>query len=298
MIVFNWAFIIIIVLILAAFSGMFAERSGTINIAIDGMMIVGATIFWLMSRNLNGNFFYQLIDFLVAGFVAGLFGLLLGFASIHLRSNQIIAGTAINFLAAALALMIISFVGEDKKLLPEAAAAASTDPSSFLNLLNISTLLIIIIIGVVFTVFKYSKWGLRAKAAGENPQALASQGVSVFRVRYEAIFISGFLAGIAGSVFVLKQGSFSGNVNGLGFVGLAVLIAGQWKTLLIILVAIVFGIFYSIGENAQIISATLNDIQSLLQAVPFILSLFALVFFSKNALGPKSAGIPYNKNES
>ena len=138
---------------------------------------------------------------------------------------------------------------------------------------------------------------MRLKAAGENPQALDSQGISVTKTRYIGLLISGGLGALAGAMFIQLQQQFTGGVSGLGFVALAILIAGQWNIFYISISAFVFGMLYSVGTNLSAYFIDLDSIQPLIQATPFILALVVLIITSKKSLAPAAVGIAYDKSK-
>ena len=298
MLIFNSIIILFIVLMLASLSGLFAERSGTVNIGINGMMLVGSLTYWLIQRAFPGNnSLFQVLYLLIAILSGVLTGLIFSFAAISLKANQIIAGTAINMVASAISLFILGRTTGSEKMISSPEIVLSTDSTKLSNLISLPLLFGVLILIISFVALKYTAWGLRLKAAGENPQALDSKGISVIRTRYIGIIISGMLASFGGIIFVLNRGVFSGNVQGLGFVGLTILIAGQWKIQWMLLASLVFSAIFTVADKLQTIQSSLSRIKPLMQTIPFLLSLLFLVLFSKRSLAPAAAGVAYDKTK-
>lgn len=300
--VFALAFWFAAILGLGALGGYFSEKGGVVNIAINGLMIFGTLMYAIMKRYVGvENGWMQLPMIIIVGLATSIFGMLHGFASIHLKANQTISGTAINMLAAGIALFTIMVIYKSGSQGMESSwkdVAASQSVLDWKYAISLPVGLAIVIFAIAFAFMKFTKLGTRIKAAGDNPQALESQGISVVRIRYIAVGISGFLAGISGAIFAQKMGHISGNVQGLGFVALAILIAGQWSIPLIGLASIVFAVLNALGNTTVLDRPQFFvDNSNLLMALPFVLSLVTLVFTSRNSNVPKAAGIPYDKSK-
>jgi len=301
MIILTTGIILSFILMIGSFAGMFSEKSGIVNIAINGMMIGGAVIYWILSKGLDlSSGGMQIVAYLIS-FISGMFiGALFGFATITLKANQVIAGTAMNLLFAAIgAFLYIYFDGSTTSLLSQQPAVITSNRFDFTFIFGVIMLISIIVFIVSFIFMKYTPWGNRLRAAGENPSALDSQGISVTKTRYVGVLVSGALASLAGAMYVQTIGSYNGTVAGLGFVALAILIAGQWNPIYILIASFVFGLLYSTGINLTAVYniKSLTTIEPLLQAIPFILSLVTLVITSKRSRAPKAAGVPYDKSK-
>lgn len=289
----------------AALSGVYSEKSGVVNIAINGFMIFGALFYSLFRHNMAAdvNGWVQLPMMLIAGMIVAVLSLLHSFASITLKSNQVVSGTAINLLASGVALFIIQVIykaGSNGMNSGFQIVAAGKNNLDWKYGISLPVITCFIIFLAAWVVLKYTRLGRRIQAAGENPQALASQGISVVAIRYISVTISGFLAGIAGAVFAQLQGTFRGDVQGLGFVAMAIMIFGQWQIPLVILAAVAFSLLNGLSGaiNAGLTSNTLlRDNKELIKALPFVLSLVTLIFTSKRTLAPKAVGIPYDKSQ-
>ena len=308
-------------LLLVAMGGMFSERSGIINIALEGIMIIGALMGCLMMRWLDaavtagqlGPQLAMLIATHFAGVCGIVFSVLLAFASINLKADQTIGGTALNMLAPALAIVLTWVVqgqGQTTILIPTWSRITQetfgiTVESPFLqNLLfknSYLTTLITVLLFVAGVILLYkTKFGLRLMACGEHPQAAASVGINVFKMRWAGVLISGALGGLGGICYILagvSQWQFEYGVAGFGFLALAVMIFGQWKPLRIALAALLFGLFRALSNvyaGFDFLSA-LNIPGTVYNMMPYIVSLIVLALSSGKSRAPKAEGIPYDK---
>jgi len=309
-------------LLIVALAGMFAERSGIINIALDGIMIFGAFAGALAAYFLRKSPFFVdhnqltfLIAMVVASIAGALFSLLLSFSAIKLKADQTIGGTALNMLAPAIALFFIKIFFTKDALEMEPAIGGSGKSVDFgYALLNddlgpvgsiffdkayISTFISIALF-VVLSVFIYkTKTGLRLRSCGEHPQAAASVGIDVNRMRYLGTTISGALAGFGGYVYIatVANGTASGAVAGMGFLALAIMIFGNWKPLGIALGALLFGFLKCLGviySQFDFLN-NLNLPMYFYNLIPYVAVLVVLAFTSKSSRAPKAEGIPYDK---
>ena len=290
-----------IVLMLVALGGMFSEHSGVINIALEGIMVVGGLAGVLVTATLPTNMAPALIVLaaVVAAAVCGmLYSLLLAFASINLKADQTIGGTALNMLATAIAMILA------KNFNGSTSAKISYTNKPFLFSIGGLELSIFIPLGIVLLVVSYivmykTRFGLRLRACGEHPQAADSVGINVYKMRYAGVLISGFLGGIGGLAYTVAAGSgFNSDVGGYGFLALAVavMIFGQWKPFNIFGAAMFFAVFKSLANIADsTVLAQLGWSSNIYNMMPFIASMVILAFTSKNSQAPKAEGIPYDK---
>ncbi|MBP3427245.1 MAG: ABC transporter permease [Clostridia bacterium] len=291
-----------VVLMLVALGGMFSERSGIINIALEGIMVIGGLI-GVIAINLmpEGASALAIVAASVsAAAIAGmLYAALLAFASINLNADQTIGGTALNMLATALAMVIAKgFNG---------SASAKLDYSNrpFVYEFGPLTVNVFLFIGIAILLLSYfvlykTRLGLRLRACGEHPQAADSVGVNVYKMRYIGVLISGVLGGIGGLAYIIPSVSswnFEVGVSGAGFLALAVMIFGQWKPFRIFLAAVFFALFKSLANIASSIPmmAALGWTQNMYNMIPFIASMVILAFTSKKSRAPKAEGVPYDK---
>ncbi len=304
-------------LLLVALGGMFSERSGIINIALEGIMIIGALCSCLILKAFDVSGFGpehpylgMTIAILVAAASGAVFSLLLAFASINLKADQTIGGTALNTLAPAFAIVLtwaIQGQGQTTILIPTwirigsvSAEAGFWERFIFKNLYLTTPLAFVILIVSIIVLYK-TRFGLRLRACGEHPSAADSVGINVYRMRYAGVIISGILGGIGGLSFTIAAGSgFQSDVAGYGFLALAVMIFGNWKPLNILGAALFFALFKVIGSYAGSIPFLPNfeNVKSatyIYQMLPYIVTMIVLVFTSKKSRAPKAEGVPYDK---
>ena len=298
------------VLMLVALGGCFAERSGVINIGLEGIMVVGALGGALVLKFLPvtvGAPVMVLATALVSALFGMLFSLLLAVAAINFKADQTITGTAMNMLATAAVTVIVKAMNT--------SASGGNDVSSEIWYTHTKDLLLVrignfefnwfMLIAVVCLVVSFvclykTKFGLRLRACGEHPQAADSVGINVYKMRYAGVLISGLLGGLGGIVYITAGVSvwkFENGVAGFGFLALAVMIFGAWHPLKIALAALLFGFFRALGNvySGFDLLAALNIPSFIYNMLPYIISLVVLAFTSKKSRAPKAEGIPYDK---
>ena len=298
-------------LIIVALGGMFSERSGIVNIALEGKMIIGAFAGTFFIHHFQDGIAGQwpLVIALLLGMFAGmLISLLHAYAAINLKANQIISGVAINMFAPAFAVYVSRMVTGSQNVrfdnaqfridsVPLLSDIPIIGPMLFNNFYITTVLGVIILLVSAFVLFK-TKFGLRLRACGEHPQAADSVGVSVTKIRYAGVIISGGLAGIGGVVYIVPISTiFDSSVAGYGFLALAVLIFGAWRPKKILFGALFFGFMQAISVSATVIPflAVLGLPSNFYRMLPFIGTLIVLAFTSKNSVAPKAVGQPYDK---
>jgi len=298
------------VLMLVALGGCFAERSGVINIGLEGIMVIGALGGALVLKFLPvsvGPLVMVLATVVISALFGLLFSLLLAVAAINFKADQTITGTAMNMLATAAATVAVKAMNT--------AASGGNDVSSEIaythtkNLLpvrlgefefNWFMLVAVICLAVSYVVLYKSKFGLRLRACGEHPQAADSVGINVYKMRYAGVLISGLLGGLGGIVYITAGVSvwkFESGVAGFGFLAMAVMIFGGWHPLKIALASLLFGFFRALGNvySGFDFMVALNIPSVVYNMLPYIISLVVLAFTSKKSQGPKASGIPYDK---
>ncbi|MDU5110819.1 MAG: ABC transporter permease [Clostridium sp.] len=306
--IFPYAIAYTVPLLITALGALYCERSGIINIGLDGLMIIGSfagalTVSKLQANGVAGALW---IGLLVAVLVGVLFSLLHAFASINLNADQVISGTAINMIAGALTVFLArnitgsgnirvnSFIPKDIPFLSEIPVIG---PLFFTKVYATTWLVIVILIVSIFILYKTS-FGLRLRACGEHPQAAAAAGVSVFKMRYIGVMISGGMSALGGAIILLTYaGEFNGSVAGLGFLALAALIFGQWRPLGILGAAFFFGFASTIANVSQAIPSLATIPGVILKVFPYVVTLIALVLFSKSSQAPKAAGEPFDTSK-
>lgn len=329
-------------LMIVALAGVFSERSGIVNLALEGIMIMGAFVGVLAVRILQATDFFasayesgswltmqgmELLVMLIAAAAGAIFSLLLSYASINLRADQTIGGTALNLLAPAIVLFLIRIIANQNTMgMLDGSSSAQwfmlkkttfgLDKNADIGFLG-ETLInrvylatyVCIILFILMSIFLYkTRFGLRLRACGENPQAADSLGINVYRMRYAGVTISGALAGMGGFVYALTtQGCTSnGDVAGFGFLALAVMIFGNWKPLNIALASLLFGLCKCISASYSTLDINgdgikwLNEIgvsSYIYRLLPYIITLIVLALTSKSSRAPKAEGIPYDKGQ-
>ena len=306
----SYVLIFSVALMLVAFGGMFSERSGVINIGLEGTMVVSGFIALLVlsaMNNAGANPALIVIVTIIVGIVVGMiYSLLLAVACVTFKADQTLVGTAMNLLSTALALIVT------KQMTGGSSTSIQYNKDMFIFKflgveMNVFLFIgIIVLVASIIVLYKL-KFGLRLKACGENPSAADSVGINVTKYRYYGVIISGALAGVGALAYILPTQSFwnsASGVAGFGFLALAVMIFGQWKPARIALVAVFFSLFLSLSF---IYNGIFNEIfgryltaddgvtAELFKMIPYILSLILLAFTSKNHHAPKAEGIPYDK---
>ena len=308
-------------LLLVAMGGMFSEHSGVINIALEGMMIIGALFACFTLQGLDQSGFgpahpqlSMFIAILVAGVTGMIFSLLLGFAAINLKADQTIGGTALNQFAPAFAVVMtwaIQGQGLTTIAIPswvritrDTFGLAPVDGPSFWNNLifkyfYLTTPVAIVLFIAAYIVMYKTRFGLRLRACGEHPQAADSVGINVYKMRYAGVILSGALGAVGGLAYIVppvQTWNFEVGVAGAGFLALAVMIFGQWKPFHIFGAAMFFAVFKSLANIADsTFLAQLHWSSNIYNMMPFVASMVILAFTSKNSMAPKAEGIPYDK---
>ena len=320
-------------LMIVALAGVCAERSGIINLALEGIMIFGAFMGVVFIRMFQDMGFQQeqgMIVMLLAMFLTGIcgifFSMLLAFSAINLKADQTIGGTALNMMAPAFVLFFIYMIAQQNTLGLTTGGAASwfmIKPSTFgfpkdyswgpildifLNKVYPSTYVCLIVF-VLVSIFLYkTKTGLRLRSCGENPQAADSLGINVYKMRYLGVGLSGFLAGIGGFTYSMTTANCTstGEVAGYGFLALAVMIFGNWTPLNIALGSLLFGLFKCIAATYATLDINGDGVYMLAEIgispyvyrmLPYIITLIVLAFTSKKSRVPKAEGITYDKGQ-
>jgi len=298
------------VLMLVALGGCFSERSGVINIGLEGIMVFGALGGALAMKYLPDGtplVLAVMLPVLAAMLVGILYSLLLAVAAINFKADQTLVGTAMNLLGTAAATVIVKAIN---------TAANPNDVSSTVQYISAKKAFIVNMGGFEFNWFmalalvlliasyvllNKTRFGLRLQACGEHPQAADSVGINVYKMRYAGVMISGLLGGVGGLVYITAGASewqFENGVAGFGFLALAVMIFGQWKPLRIALAALLFGLFRSLSNvyTGFDFLTSLNLPSNVYNMMPYIISLIVLMLTSKNSRAPKAEGIPYDKS--
>lgn len=286
-------------LLLTALGGMFSERSGVVNIALEGMIIFGALTAAVSAQLLEAPYlaahpgahiwWIPWVAVLLAMVVGGFVGWVHAVVSIKYKADQIISGTAINLLAAGLPSLVLAYfygnTTSSKEIVNRLPEWLGFSPLVYLAFA---------LVPITWYVLFKTPWGLRLRSVGEHPEAADTMGINVFRTRYTAVVLSGVLAGTAGaflSVGLLNQ--FVRNMSaGQGFIALAALIFGKWHPLGVLGATLLFGF-----ANALAIQLGGSNIipPTLIEAFPFVITMLVLAGFVGTSRPPKAIGKPYEK---
>lgn len=282
-------------LIFAALGGMFSERSGIINIALEGLMLAGAFTAAVATFELNNPYLG-----LLCGVIAGaVLALVYAVAVIKFEANQVVAGTAINFLMLGLPQLISGAVYDSSGSTPQIAKEFLLP--NYYNSISLASILAIAIVPLCWYVMYKTPFGLRLRAVGENPAAADAAGVSVLRMRYTGVILSGVLAAAGGAYLSIGQSSLftRGMTAGRGFIALAALILAKWKPVPVLFACLFFGFMEALTiplANVKLASGDPVPVQ-FIQIIPYVLTIIVLAGFIGLSRAPKALGIPYSKEK-
>ena len=307
--IFPYAIAFAMPLLVTSLGGLYSERSGVVNIGLEGLMVVGgfasAAFTVYLTPSLGPWAIWLSLG--VAMVFGALFSVLHAFASISLNANQVISGTAINMIAGAVTVFLARTItgsgniqltqGIPRFDVPGLVEVPVIGRLFFYQTYGTTWLILIILVLAALLLYK-TAFGLRLRACGENPHAADAAGINVYRVRYGAVMISGALAGLGGAtILVTYSGEFSGSVAGMGFLALAALIFGQWKPTGVLGATFFFGFAATLANASQAEPALKAIPEVVLKVFPYVLTLLALVFFSKSTQAPRAAGEPFEKGK-
>ncbi len=299
-IVFNYALLYGAVLLLGAISGYLSERAGIVNIGIDGMMCFGVIFFGIFSSPVIGftkmggaGIIFALLITMVATMIVGAMH---AFACINLRANHVISGTAINLIGVALCTFVNSSLGN----VFYGASKLSTGFDDFLYIGGsiygsslIMFILALVIAGIIWLIVTKTRVGFRYVAVGENPFAVDAQSISVNKYQWIAVILSSAVAGLAGAIFLFNIKQSQGNVQGLGFLALAIMIVGAWKIEWIVVTSFVFSLLISLCMSSVLTNVGIP--KDFTYSIPYIITFLTLIFFAKWVRPPEYDGIPFNR---
>ncbi|PPE05508.1 ABC transporter permease [Williamsoniiplasma lucivorax] len=299
-----WTIALFIILTFASVSGLMSEKAGVTNVAVEGFMIIGALVVSIIGTFVNekgDNNLSQLWALPIAGLVAGVFALLHAFPSVSLRSNQVVSGVAINILALGIGLFLSTsgYFGEQSMVIASKYVPINMDSVKG-GVVPVALILAIVLAIGVFIFFKFTKPGMRYAMVGENPNAIDAAGISVKKYRYLAVFSAGVIGGLGGGLFVLTavgNGNFTGNILGYGFLGVAIMIFGQWKMHFILPGTIVFAFLFALGQQLGTMTDndTVKQAAILFKVLPFAFTIIGMIIFSKSSRAPAAVGVPFDK---
>jgi simple sugar transport system permease protein len=296
---------------LGAMAGLWCERSGVVNIAIEGMMLAGAGVgftVYAVLGDASGTgwlWFAILVSVVTGGLVAALHALI----TVTFRVDQIISGVVINLLALGFTSFLRSQV-----IVPGGISTGESTSAIDIPLLSKIPVvgdqlfsnkpiffLMFVIVGLTWFVLFKTPWGLRVRSCGENPHAAETLGINVIKVRYQAVILGGLIAGLGGAWFSMEsQGGFQDNVtNGAGFIALAALIFGKWRPWSAFAGAMLFGFTRALGTRMQILGVTIGDFSipsEFWQSLPYVVTIVVVAGAVGRAIPPAAVGQPYEKS--
>lgn len=296
---------------LTSTAGILSERSGIVNLSLNGYLMIGAIGSLVAHGFLNrgvlaqeGSLTIDLVSILFGALFAMVSSILFSIATINLKGDHVIVGTAMNMLLASIGFMI-RFMdnnrAEPKFTNPgySGAVMVHTVPSGFDYSTLIYLAIALVIMALLWFMIRYTKFGLRVWASGENPNALAAAGVNVYAIRWATQFIVAGLAGLGGGIFIVyTQGLYSGSVEGIGFIALAFIVLSQWRIHWAIPVSIVFAILQAWLQKAAFSFQTTNPgLNYVMEIIPFAIPIVLLPFFKKVSNAPKHDGLIYDKSK-
>lgn len=297
-------------LIIAALGGFYSERSGVVNIALEGSMGVGgfvaaASLFVLSNMKVPGALWWSILLAIACGV---LFNCLLAFAAIHMKADQTIAGTALNILSVGLTIYLCEIIFGSKST-PAFSYSATFDRLSipllkdipyigkmmFTN--NYPTIYIAVVLAFVTWFIAYkTPFGLHLRSCGEYPQASASMGINVIKMRWIGVLTSGGFGALAGASLVLTTATYfyAGSIHGLGFIAIATLIFGKWNPWGALGAGLFFGFAQTLGYYSSSIPLLAKLPSEFFAMFPYVVTVIALIIFSGKAVGPKASGQIYD----
>ncbi|MGY3748522.1 ABC transporter permease [Vagococcus acidifermentans] len=299
-------------LIFTALGGTFSERSGVVNVGLEGIMTIGAfsaAVFNLYTVEMFGQW-TPWVAMLFGGLIGLLFSVVHAVATINLRADHIVSGTVINLMAPGLTVFLTKqlFDGKGQTEIIRQRFGKTSFPILkdipvigeifFTNTSAPAYVAIIVALIAYFVIFK-TKFGLRLRSVGENPQAADTLGINVYLMKYAGVLTSGFLGGMGGAVVVQAiSGQFSvSTIAGQGFISMAAMIFGKWNPIGVMGAAVFFGL----SQSLAIISGQIDFLKGLppvfLQTAPYVLTIIVLVVFIGQSKGPKANGRTYVKSK-
>ena len=281
-------------LIFAALGGLFSERSGVINIALEGLMLAGAFTAAVITYQTGNPYLVMILGIIAGGVLAFVYAV----ACLKFEADQVVAGMAINFLMIGLPALISGVLYDSTGSTPQIDKAFKLPMIG--NQLSYASILAFAIVPLTWYVLYRTPFGLRLRATGENPQAADSAGVNVSKMRYLAVIISGLLAAAGGAYLSIGQSSlFTKQMTaGRGFIALAALILAKWKPVPVLIACLFFGLMEAVTIQIQGVfkmpSGEPIPIQ-FIEMIPYVLTIIVLAGFIGASRAPKALGIPYRK---
>ena len=282
-------------LIFAALGGLFSERSGVINIALEGLMLAGAFTAAVATFETNNPYLGMLCGMGAGAFIATVYAV----AVLKFEADQVVSGMAINFLMIGLPQLLSGAIYDSAGSTPQIPKEALLP--NYFNSVSLATILAFLLIPVCWYVLYKTPFGLRLRAVGENPSAADAAGVKVIGLRFGAVILSGVLAGAGGAYLSIGQSSLftRGMSAGRGFIALAALILAKWQPVPVLFACLFFGFTEALTiplANYKFASGETIPVQ-FVQIIPYVLTIIVLAGFIGLSRAPKALGIPYQKEK-
>lgn len=306
----NMCLCFFIPLLVVAIAGLFSEKSGVLNMCLEGIMIMGAfagALFMHYMQDILDGQWLLICTMLVSMVVGMIFTQLHAFAAIKLKADQSISAMALNTFASSFVIFVARSITGSQYItfkntfriekVPFLGDIPVLGKILFQNA-YITTYIGLVIIAITIFVFAKTRFGMRLSACGENPQAADSLGINVYNTRYIALVISGALGGLGGLIYIIPTvTSFGGDVYGYGFLAMSVLMLGQWKPVRLLFAALLFSLIKTVASGYMSIPmlSNLGLSDNFYKSLPYIITLVILALSSNKAIGPKACGQPYDK---
>jgi simple sugar transport system permease protein len=306
----NMCLCFFIPLLVVAIAGLFSEKSGVLNMCLEGIMIMGAfagALFMHYMQDILDGQWLLICTMLVSMVVGMIFTQLHAFAAIKLKADQSISAMALNTFASSFVIFVARSITGSQYItfkntfriekVPFLGDIPVLGKILFQNA-YITTYIGLVIIAITIFVFAKTRFGMRLSACGENPQAADSLGINVYNTRYIALAISGALGGLGGLIYIIPTvTSFGGDVYGYGFLAMSVLMLGQWKPVRLLFAALLFSLIKTVASGYMSIPmlSSLGLSDNFYKSLPYIITLVILALSSNKAIGPKACGQPYDK---
>lgn len=304
-------------IIIAAIGGLFSERSGVVNIALEGIMLVGsfvaATMCYFLQLGQDSSSFYTTtivpwLSVFIGGLAGVLFSLMHAVASIKYKAVQVISGTALNLLSGGLTVFLAQVIFNQQRTQAFTQGFEKINLGPLNNIPVIGDILTktytpfifaLILVAITAFVMNKTRFGLRLRACGEFPQAASSMGIDVVKTRYVGVLLSGLLAGLAGGIMTLMVDTqFSATaIHGTGFIALATLIFGKWNAWGVLGAGLFFGVANVFAISTTGTEAFQNVPQEVFLMLPYIVTIIALILTSGKSSGPKASGEIYDEGK-
>ena len=287
-------------LVFGAMGGVISERSGVVNIGIEGMMTIGA----FAGATVGFYTANPWLGFLVGGIAGGLLALLHALASVTFKANQTVSGIAINFLGLGISLFLARLFFEGATMtkpvpnkIPKIFGTVDSSNHPVLSTINFDSTVVVallLMLGLWFVLYK-TKWGLRIRSVGEHPAAADTLGINVYAVRYVCVILSGVFSGFGGAAMTLAVVSLFSQtaISGQGFIALAAVIFGKWKPHGAYAACLLFG--FAQALVVLLGGGAVNIPSQILSMMPYIATIIVLVLFVGRSVAPKADGQPYEK---